>query len=175
MTGSGLALSDRRNPPAARPLALILLAFIPLIANGCALKALDQKERTMFTESSMENLSFLEGKWSGEAPDGTNFYESYVWQGPGILQSTRYSDETFTAVTDGSVVEFKDGQITSTWGEYVWRAREVGDGLAAFEPINAPSGFVWRRIDPDTVEVTQNWNDESGAPQSYRLLLRRIF
>ena len=128
----------------------------------------------MFTESTMDYLGFLEGRWSGTAPDGSVFYEEYDLPDALTMRSRRFEDQSFTTVSDGSIVAFKDGQITSTWGEYVWCASEVIEGRAAFEPINAPSSFAWQRVDADNVEVTQKWTDENGAPQTYSLTLNRI-
>lgn len=131
-------------------------------------------EKTMFDRQSMDHLSFLEGRWSGKAPDGSMFYEEYTRVDPATLRSSRYKDATFAEVTDGSVVTLKDGQITSTWGEFTWRAVTITDGLASFEPVNAPSAFTWRRVDAATVEVTQKWTDEKGAAQAYTLTLQRV-
>ncbi|RYG88928.1 MAG: hypothetical protein EON59_02920 [Alphaproteobacteria bacterium] len=122
----------------------------------------------------MKLLGFLEGRWSGTAPDGSIFYEAYDRPDAFTLRSRRYKDARFAEETDGSVVSLKNGQITSTWGKYVWRATGVSDGFASFEPVNAPSAFAWRRIDADTVEVTQKWTDEKGLVQSYALELRRV-
>lgn len=135
---------------------------------------LEQGEKVVFTQGAMDHLRFLEGRWSGNAPDGTIFFEAYDRQDANTLRSSRYKDATFSEVTDGSVVTFEDGQITSTWGEYVWRASNISDGIAEFEPVNAPSSFVWRRVNSDIVEVTQKWTDEKGKPQSYTLTLNRI-
>lgn len=128
----------------------------------------------MFTESTMDHFKFLVGRWSGTAPDGSAFYEEYDRTDASTLRSRRFEDQSFTAVSDGSIVAFKDGQITSTWGEYVWCASEIVEGRAAFDPINAPSSFVWQRVDTDSVEVTQKWTDENGALQTYSLTLNRI-
>ena len=159
---------------------MIRLAFLATLAVHSSLAiaadpiSLSQGEMALFTESTMEHLFFLEGRWSGTAPDGTVFYEAYDRPDPFTLRNQRYEDASFSKVTDGSIVAYKDGQITSTWGDFVWRASDIIDGRAAFEPVNAPSSFVWLRVDTNTVEVTQNWTDETGAPQTYSLTLNRV-
>lgn len=132
------------------------------------------EEKTMFNEASIDQLNFLEGRWSGSAPDGSTFYEAYDRPDPLTLRSRRYKDATFTDVTDGSTVTLKDGQVNSTWGEYVWQASCIKDGYASFEPVNAPSSFSWKRVEPNIVEVTQKWTDDKGQPQSYSLQLERV-
>lgn len=128
----------------------------------------------MFNEATMEKLDFLIGRWTGSAPDGSTFYEEYMAADATTLRSLRYNDATFASMTDSSTVSLKDGQIISTWGEFVWKATNISDGYAAFEPINAPSSFSWKRVDDDTVEVTQKWTDENGVAQSYALHLLRV-
>jgi hypothetical protein len=119
-------------------------------------------------------LKFLEGRWSGKGPDGSTFYEEYSFANATTFLSRRYSDATFAKSTDGSTVSLEDGKIISRWGEYSWEADAITEGLASFRPLNAPSSFSWRRVDSDTVEVTQKWTDEKGAAQSYSLTLTRV-
>ena len=155
----------------------ILLAVLVAIGSTAATPGDWQtaaRNESMFTAASMNHLSFLEGRWSGTAPDGSIFYDAYDRPNPLTLRSRRYKDASFREVTDGSTVALKDGRITSTWGKYVWRATRIAEGLATFEPVNAPSAFSWQRIDADTVEVVQRWTDEKGAAQSYTVRLRRV-
>ena len=128
----------------------------------------------MFTAPDLEKLDFLLGRWIGTGPDGKPFYEAYRRTGPTTLVSERYADETFSKIVDGSTVALEDGRITSTWGEFTWVADRIEDGLASFAPVNAPSAFTWRRLDSETVEVTQNWTDDKGVAQRYALTLRKI-
>lgn len=129
---------------------------------------------TVTTAASLDSLGFLTGRWSGQAPDGSTFYEEYGFDADGAFQSRRFEDATFSVSTDGSAVERQGGQIVSTWGPYSWRAVRLEDGLAEFEPLNAPSAFSWRRLDPDRVEVSQRWTDQAGKAQAYVLILTRI-
>lgn len=151
-----------------------VLVAISSVASAVPAQRVNQGEKKVFDQASMESLRFLEGRWTGTAPDGSVFYEAYDRIDPVTLRSSRYKDASFAERTDGSVVELKDGQITSTWGEYVWRASKIADGLASFEPVNAPSAFTWKQLDANTVEVTQKWVDEKGAAQSYALKLERV-
>ena len=91
-----------------------------------------------------------------------------------MVRSQRYKDASFADAIDGSAVALKDGKLISTWGEFTWEATSVAEGHVSFAPLNAPSSFSWRRVDANTVEVTQNWTDEKGAAQSYALELNRI-
>jgi len=128
----------------------------------------------VFTERDMDKLTFLIGRWSGKAPDGSTFYEEYSRPDPTKLQSRRFKDASFSETSDGSTVALRGGKLISTWGDYSWQATSVEDGTVSFSPLNAPSSFSWRRIDSNTVLVTQNWKDEKGAAQSYALELKRI-
>ena len=134
----------------------------------------DEIATFMFTANDFDELGFLLGRWSGTGPDGKPFFEAYRRTGPATLVSERYTDGTFARVVDGSTVALVDGRITSTWGEYTWRAEEIADGYASFAPVNAPSAFNWRRVDDATVEVSQYWTDEDGAAQNYTLTLKKI-
>lgn len=128
----------------------------------------------MAASNSLDDLDFLLGRWVGIGPDGKPFYEAYVRDDANTLRSERHADATFSKATDGSTVTVKDGEVTATWGEYVWRADRIAPGLASFVPVNAPSAFTWKQIDRDTVEVTQNWTDGAGKAQSYALRLTRV-
>ena len=133
----------------------------------------DQKS-SVHSVDEIQLLRFLQGRWSGRAPDGSTFYEEYDFPSPTTLRSRRFADATFGQSSDGSTVTLEEGEIVSRWGEFTWRASEVSDGFVAFEPLNAPSRFSWRRISADRVDVVQNWTDESGVAQSYIVQLSRI-
>jgi hypothetical protein len=128
----------------------------------------------MYTSAGMSALKFLAGRWSGKAPDGSTFYEEYSFPNPTTMQSRRYADATFAKSTDGSTVSLEDDRIISRWGEYSWEADSISEGTASFRPANAPSAFTWRRVDANTVEVTQKWTDVKGAAQEFALILTRM-
>ena len=102
---------------------------------------MQEVETKMFTEATMDYLVFLEGRWVGDAPDGTRFYEAYERVNERTYRSRRYNTPAFDAETDGSTVEYKDGQIFSIWGPYTWTASVIQAGFAAFDPLEAPSSF----------------------------------
>lgn len=155
--------------------ALALWGLSPNPVDPARLDArMAEKEKKVFTESDMAKLDFLVGRWSGQAPDGSTFYEEYSQPEPKLLRSRRYKDASFSEAVDGSTVALTDGKLISTWGQFTWEAKSVEDGKVSFAPLNAPSAFSWRRVDGNTVEVTQNWTDEKGAAQSYALELRRV-
>ncbi len=154
--------------------ALILGAALALTACAPVPSLAAQQETAMFTADDLAKLDFLLGRWVGTGPDGKPFYEAYRRANATTLVSERYSDETFSKIVDGSTVALDNGRITSTWGEFTWVADRIEDGLASFAPANAPSAFTWRRVDSETVEVTQNWTDDKGVAQSYALTLKKI-
>lgn len=128
----------------------------------------------MFTSTDLAQLKFLEGRWKGIGPDGKPFYEAYDFPDPATFRSRRFPDARFSAPSDGSTVTLQDGQLVSRWGEYTWRAVEVTQHQACFEPMNAPSAFCWRRSGDATVEVVQRWTDQSGTAQTYTVRLERL-
>ncbi|TYT26782.1 hypothetical protein FZO89_11210 [Luteimonas viscosa] len=128
----------------------------------------------MFTLDQFRQLAFLQGRWTGDGPDGTPFFEEYAFVDASTLRSTRYADARFAEATDSSTVAFADGIVTSTWNGFSWRASAIGADAAAFEPVEAPSAFSWSRGPDDTLEVVQRWSDDQGRPQQYTLVLRRI-
>lgn len=136
--------------------------------------AIVKENSNMFTADDLGRLRFLEGRWSGKAPDGSVFYEEYDFPNQTTMRSRRYADASFAEVTDGSTVTLKDGKVVSTWGEFTWEALQIEEGAATFRPIKAPSSFTWRRLHQNAVEVTQNWKDQKGAAQTYALTLNRI-
>jgi hypothetical protein len=71
-------------------------------------------------------------------------------------------------------VYVQDGQIVSQHYGDTWRATEVRDGFAAFEPVNASDAFHWKRIDANTVELLRRTTGEDGKPQSYTIMLKRV-
>ncbi len=128
----------------------------------------------MLAETDVAKLRFLEGRWSGKAPDGSVFYEEYDFPSSTTLRSRRYPDADCVTSTDGSTVALKDGKLIATWGDFTWQATSVENGGVTFSPVNAPSSFSWRRVDPDTVEVMQNWKDDTGAARHHALTLTRV-
>jgi len=132
------------------------------------------ESKSMFTAADFVHLKFLEGRWEGTGPDGNSFYEEYSFPSNGEMRSSRFSDSTFSAVQDGSVVALHEGRVTSTWKEFTWQASELADGKACFIPISAPSSFCWERISADSAQVTQRWTDQHGQAQQYVLPLRRL-
>ena len=126
------------------------------------------------TMDDFQKLEFLEGRWAGRGPDGKPFFEQYDMPEEGVLRSRRFETSEFTEATDGSEVRLTAGGIISRWLNYTWRADELTEGYIHFVPIEAPSAFSWRRISVDQIEVKQEWNDESGAPKSYVIMLERL-
>lgn len=127
----------------------------------------------MFNESSFSQIKFLEGRWKGVGPDGKEFFDEYVLADPCLFRSMRHADASFSAVTDESTVALKDGVVTSTWGQFTWKATTLTESKACFEPVNAPSSFCWERVSPDMVTVTQRWTSSDGKEQSFVLTLNR--
>ena len=128
----------------------------------------------MFNETSFSQIKFLEGRWKGVGPDGKIFFDEYVLAEPSLFRSIRHADATFTRPTDESTVTLKDGVITSTWGQFTWKATLLSEYKACFEPVNAPSSFCWERVEPDTVTVAQRWKGSDGKEQSFVLTLNRL-
>lgn len=127
----------------------------------------------MFSIEDFAQLQFLVGRWRGESADGKPYFEEYDHPRPDVFQSHRYADESFTERTDGSTIAFRDGGVTSQWGEFTWRATHIGSDNAAFEPVNAPSHFEWRRVDDATLEARQRWMAE-GKEQQHTIRLTRV-
>ncbi|WP_313175816.1 hypothetical protein [Massilia sp.] len=127
----------------------------------------------MFSIDEFAQLQFLVGRWRGESADGKVFYEEYDHPEPNVFQSHRYADESFVERTDGSTISFKDGEVTSQWGDFTWRASIIGRDSAVFEPVNAPSRFEWRRVDESTLEAHQRWTAE-GKEQQHTIRLNRV-
>lgn len=160
------------TPPAAVPfgcglalLARACLLVLPILATAT--------EPAMHDPDDFAHLRFLEGRWVGTAPDGSTFHETYAFEGPHALRSTRHADARFGEPTDTSVVRFEDGIVTSTWNVFSWRGVELAPGRACFEPVQAPSSFCWHRVDDDHVEVVQRWADGEGVAQTATVHLRR--
>jgi hypothetical protein len=152
-----------------RPASFLRTALVLCIAASLNLSA----ATTMFNESSFSQIKFLEGRWKGVGPDGKDFFDEYVLAEPTLFRSIRHADATFSKATDGSTVALKDGVITSTWGQFTWKATSLSSSKACFEPVDAPSSFCWERVAPDTVTVTQRWTGSDGKEQSFVLTLNR--
>ena len=127
----------------------------------------------MFTLDDFAQLAFLEGRWRGHSADGKEFYEQYDRPEPGLFRSRRFPTDAFDEHSDGSTITFHDGEVRSTWGEFTWRASSIGKDFAAFEPVNAPTQFIWRRVDPATLEAEQRWQAE-GKEQRHTIRMTRV-
>ena len=127
----------------------------------------------MFSFDDFDQLKLLEGRWRGVSADGKEFFEEYVRPEPTVFHSRRYPDHSFDQHADGSTIRFGDGEVVSEWGQFSWRALEIGPDSARFAPVNAPSEFDWRRVDADTLEAIQRW-DADGKAQQYTMRLTRV-
>lgn len=127
----------------------------------------------MFSLDDFAQLQFLEGRWRGIAPDGKEFFEEYDRPEPTVFQSHRFPDSAFTGHTDGATISLQDGEVISQWGEYTWKASSIGPDSASFEPVNAPSQFVWHRVNDSTLEARQRWQAD-GKEQEFTLQLTKL-
>lgn len=127
----------------------------------------------MFSPDDFAQLQFLTGRWKGQSADGKEFYEEYDRPEPNVFQSHRYASAALDGRTDGSTIRYQDGEITSQWGEFTWKASSIGSDNATFEPVNAPARFEWRRIDDATLEAHQRWTAE-GKEQQHTVRLTRV-
>ncbi|THC43193.1 hypothetical protein [Massilia sp. Mn16-1_5] len=119
----------------------------------------------MFSLDDFGKLQFLEGRWQGQSSDGKAFYEQYDRPDQRTFRSRRFSDAGFTEHSDGSTISFLDGEVLSSWGEFTWRASEIGAAHATFAPVQAPTQFTWRRIDDNTLEARQRWSTDGNEQQ----------
>ncbi|WP_202841453.1 hypothetical protein [Luteimonas saliphila] len=46
----------------------------------------------MFTLDQFRRLAFLEGRWTGNGPNGASFFEEDAFVDTATLRSTRYAD-----------------------------------------------------------------------------------
>lgn len=150
---------------------MITIALAALLAS-CATADM-AGEPTGYSIAAFQQLRFLEGRWTGKAPDGSVFYEAYDFPTATTLRSQRYADAAFTTAKDGSTVVLEGGAIISRWGDFSWKADALAADSISFAPVNAPSSFSWRRVG-EQIEVAQRWTDEKGAAQSYTLMLTRV-
>jgi hypothetical protein len=133
-----------------------------------------QPSSIMFDESQFAQLHFLEGRFHGTGADRKPFFEEYVFTSGDRLEARRYSDSSFTAQIDSSAVTLVNGEVTSTWGEFTWRAISLAPTKACFNPINAPSSFCWERADDQTVVATHRWTGPEGNEQTQSISLTRV-
>lgn len=119
----------------------------------------------MFSLDEFARLQFLEGRWKGQAADGKDFYEEYDRPDQRTFRSRRFTSAAFAEHSDGSTITFLDGEVLSTWGEFTWRASEIGAAHAVFAPVQAPTQFTWRRIDDQTLEAHQRWSTDGNEQQ----------
>ena len=142
-----------------------------LILSACVTT---QPSPIMFDESQFAQLRFLEGRFQGTGPDGRPFFEEYVFTSERRLEARRYSDSTFTAQIDSSAVTLVNGEVTSNWSEFTWRAISLAPTKACFNPINAPSSFCWERADDQRVVATHRWTGPEGNEQTQSVALTRV-
>ena len=129
----------------------------------------------MFSLDDFGKLHFLEGRWKGQSPDGKEFYEQYDRPDQRTFRSRRFANDAFAEHSDGSTITFLDGEVLSEWGQFTWRASEIGAAHAIFAPVNAPSQFTWRRIDDSTLEAHQRWStDGDGQEQQHTIRMTKV-
>lgn len=127
----------------------------------------------MLSFDDFSRLRFLEGRWKGETPDGTEFFEEYDHPEPNVFRSRRFKSAAFDESSDGSTIAWRDGEVVSQWGEFTWRATAIEADSAAFAPVNAPSHFEWHRVGDAAFEARQRWLAD-GKEQHLTIRMVRV-
>lgn len=107
--------------------------------------------RRDFTKADLEKLRWIEGRWRGSDQKGQNpFFERYQFTSDSRIETTSFSDATFTKQGESGFVYFENGEIVHKGGEMVWAASKLNDSMVEFVPKQkATNSFVWQKESTD--------------------------
>jgi hypothetical protein len=150
------------------------LALIALLATSNVALAQRGLPRTRFNPSDLKKLQWIEGRWRGEAPGQSPFYEQYRFVNDSTLEITYFADSAFTNSSGRGRVYLSVGRVYHVSGPGQWGASHIDDSGAFFVPErNANNSVSWMFKSPDLWIATLR-SSATGQEQVTIYQMRRI-
>lgn len=122
------------------------------------------------TQEQFSGLKWLEGYWRGAAPQGSPFYERYVFTNDSSISMYVFPDSTFAAPNDSATVTLRAGTVRDSGRTASWVASHIDSTRVDFAPEwGATNTFTWQK-DGDSWTATI----ESGSGSSKTIAVYRM-
>lgn len=123
------------------------------------------------TLAQFRELRWLVGQWRGSGGNYPSFFEEYRLVNDSTIQMRAFPDSTFSAPNDSSIIEFRNGRITTRGGRNV--AVDIAAGRVKFMREGATGGgYTWERNTGDQWTATLHPQRPDGRATVY--VLRRV-
>ena len=100
-------------------------------------------------------LRWLEGRWRGQLPDRSYFYERYHFLNDSTIGMHGFSDSTFARATDSATIALRGGTVTDAGAAAQWVATRLDSSVVDFAPVQRAYGpFSWASESPNRWTAT---------------------
>jgi hypothetical protein len=118
-------------------------------------------------------LQWIAGTWRGSGGAYPAFYEEYRVVDDSTIQMRAFSDSTFSAGTDSSLIEFRGGSVQSRGEQRTYVALALAaDSIRFAQPGVALGGHTFLRTSADEWTATLHPSRADGQPTVY--IMRRV-
>ena len=155
----------------------LLLTLQIALTTGCSRTehAATPAQAAVVTRDGFQTLRTLQGTWRGLQPDGSRFYESYVFLDDTTIRSFGYPDSTFAQAVDSSTIALREGHVTTKGGSMAWLATRFDSNTVHFDPVQeASNSFTWIIHSRDAWTAQLDWRDSAGTPRSRTYQMERL-
>jgi len=172
--------SFRLTKAALNSFVLTFIGFVALFNTGwwAALETSANSQQSSsptptpkpISAAELAKLRWIEGAWRGTGDGQSPFFERYHFENDTTLVVESFADETLNKVTDVSRYELKDGQFSNQGEGARWRATQITDDVASFEPVaKARNSFRWQRESKDVWKAVLEWPATGSRPAGQRV------
>ena len=148
-----------------------------LVAAALAVPAvsLAQNSAQRVTLAQFKKLDWLTGSWRGSGGNYPSFFEEYRVINDSTIGMRSLSDSTFRTATDSSVIELRNGVISSRGGggSFFSDAVAVTDTSVRFMRRGATTGgWTWTRVSANEWRATIHAASAGGRETVY--VMKRV-
>jgi hypothetical protein len=152
-----------------RRVRYILLALGAVLATSVA----GAQTQAKATRTSFKRLQWIVGSWRGSGGAFPSFFEEYRLVNDSTIQMRAFSDSTFRTATDSSMIEFRNGGISSRNARSSYVAIEVTPTSIRFiRPGMTTGGHTFSRVSADEWKATLHPAASGGAAVIY--VMKRV-
>jgi len=146
------------------------------ITVACASSEVDEEAAAAsatVTLDEFRQLQWIAGSWRGSGGAYPTFFEEYRVIDDSTIQMRSFSDSTFSAATDSSMIEFRDGAVQSRGEQRTYTAIALAADSVRFAPPGAAiGGHTFTRKSADEWTATLHPWSRDGQPTVY--VMRRV-
>ena len=153
-------MMDRFEATRRAPAAGCLTLLLALVGAGCGGEQRVSADTTrpaagaeppalrgvVVVPQMFRTLHWIEGRWRGSDSAQLVFFEEYRFVDDSTIVMRTFSDSTFSAATDSSVVALRGGRVENVSANATWVATSFFGNSVHFAPVKGTrSRFIWER------------------------------